>query len=54
MAKHCKIDCASVEDRKALIVVLAMNGYIVRNGKEKRNGKSTYTTFVEYWRPDDE
>ena len=54
MAEHCKIDCESVEDRKALIVVLAMNGYIVRNGKEKRNGKSTYTTFVEYWRPDDE
>ena len=54
MAEHYKIDCASAEDRKALIVVLAMNGYIVCNGMEKRSGKSTLTYFVEYWRGDDE
>lgn len=54
MAKHYKIDCDKVEDRKALVVVLSMNGYIVRMGKEKRNGKSTLTYFVEYWRSDDE
>ena len=41
-------------DRKALVVVLSMNGYTVRMGKEKRNGKSAVIYFVEYWRGDDE
>lgn len=54
MAEHYKIDCDKVEDRKALTVILAMNGYTVRMGKEKRNGKASLTYFVEYWRPDDE
>ena len=54
MAQHYKIDCDRVEDRKALVVVLSMNGYIVRMGKEKRNGKSAVIYFVEYWRADDE
>lgn len=54
MAQHYKIDCDKVEDRKALVVVLSMNGYTVRVGKEKRSGKSTLTYFVEYWRGDDE
>lgn len=54
MSEHFKIDCNLVEDRKALVVVLSMNGYPVRMGKEKRNGKSTLTYFVEYWRADDE
>lgn len=27
MAEHYKIDCDKVEDRKALTVILAMNGY---------------------------
>lgn len=54
MSEHFKIDCNLVEDRKALVVVLSMNGYIVRMGKEKRNGKSAVIYFVEYWRADDE
>ena len=54
MAEHCKIDCNLGEDRKALVVVPSMNGYIVRMGKEKRNGKSAVIYFVEYWRGDDE
>lgn len=54
MSEHFKIDCNLVEGRKALVVVLSMNGYTVRMGKEKRNGKSTLTYFVEYWRADDE
>lgn len=48
MSQHYKIDCDKVEDRKALVVVLSMNGYTVRVGKEKRSGKSTLTYFVEY------
>ena len=54
MAEHYKIDYDKVEDRKALTVILAMNGYTVRMGKEKRGGKSTLTYFVEYWRADNE
>ena len=54
MSEHFKIDCNLVEDRKALVVVLSMNGYTVRMGKEKRGGKSTLTYFVEYWRQEDE
>ena len=54
MAEHYNIDCDKVEDRKALVVVLPMNGYAVRMGMEKRGGKSTLTYFVEYWRGDDE
>ncbi|MBT9713202.1 resolvase [Faecalibacterium prausnitzii] len=54
MAEHYKIDCYKVEDRKTLTVILAMNGYTVRMGKEKRGGKSTLTYFVEYWRADNE
>ena len=54
MAQHYKIDCDKVEDRKELAVILGMNGYTVRMGKEKRSGKSTLTYFVEYWRADDE
>lgn len=54
MSEHFKIDCKLVEDRKALVVVLSMNGYTVRMGKEKRSEKSTLTYFVEYWRGDDE
>lgn len=54
MAQHYKIDCDRVEDRKALVVVLPMNGYTVRMGKEKRNGKSAVIYFVEYWRADNE
>ena len=33
MAEHYKIDCDKVEDRKALVVVLTMNGYTVRMGQ---------------------
>ena len=54
MAEHYKIDCNLVEDRKALVVVLSMNGYTVRMGKEKRSGKSAVIYFVEYWRAADE
>ena len=54
MAEHYKIDCDKVEDRKALTVILAMNGYTVRMGKEKRGGKSTLTYFVEFLSADNE
>lgn len=54
MAQRYKIDCDKVDDRKALVVILSMNGYTVRMGKEKRPGKSHLTYFVEYWKGEDE
>lgn len=54
MSEHFKIDCNLVDDRRTLTAILAQNGYVVRMGKEKRGRKSTFTYFVEYWRPDDE
>lgn len=37
------------EDRLQLATLLIKAGYSVRIGKEKTEGKSTTTTFVEYW-----
>lgn len=45
-----RIDCASPVDRDAIVVILAKNGYTVRQGREKRGKSSAYTWFVEYWR----
>lgn len=42
-----KLKVAKPEDRDAMIVILARNGYTVRQGKEKRNGEKTFTHFVE-------
>lgn len=45
-----KIDCANQADRDTLVCILARNGYTVRQGREKRGAKNTYTYFVECWR----
>lgn len=42
-----KIKVAKAEDRDEMIVILARNGYTVRQGKEKRNGEKTFTHYVE-------
>ena len=38
-----KIKVAKAEDRDTMIVILARNGYTVRQGKEKRAGEKTIT-----------
>jgi len=44
-----KLFIAKPDDRETIIVILARNGYTVRQGKEKGNtGKMV--CFVEYWR----
>lgn len=45
-----KIDCERKEDRDALVMILARNGYTVRQGREKKGNGSAYTYHVEYWR----
>jgi hypothetical protein len=37
-------------DRDVLITILARNGYIVRQGKEKPKGGTRWQYYVEYWR----
>ena len=51
MITAARIECEKAEDRDALVVILARNGYAVRQVREKPNPKSTkYTYFVEYWK----
>ena len=42
-----KFKIAKPEDRDAMIVILARNGYTVRQGKEKRPDSKTPVPFVE-------
>jgi len=42
-----KIKVAKAEDRDTMVVILARNGYTVRQGKEKKTGEKTFTYFVE-------
>ena len=42
-----KIVVSKAEDRDTMVVILARNGYTVRQVKEKRAGDKTYTYFVE-------
>jgi len=42
-----KIKVAKAEDRDQMIVILARNGYTVRQTKEKLNGEKVFTYYVE-------
>lgn len=42
-----KLKVSKPEDRDAMIVILARNGYTVRQGKEKKTGEKAFTYFVE-------
>lgn len=42
-----KIKVSNAADRDAVIVILARNGYTVRQGKEKKPGDKAFTYFVE-------
>lgn len=46
-----KIYISAPGDRDAAVMILARNGYTVRQGREK-NGKA-YKYFVEYFREDE-
>lgn len=43
-----KLYISKPDDRKAVITILAMNGYTVRQGKEKSGKRTIY--FVECWK----
>lgn len=38
------------DDRESVIVILARNGYTVRQGRVKDHGTGKTVAFVEFWR----
>ena len=42
-----KLKVAKQEDRDQMVVILARNGYTVRQGKEKPAGAKTAVSYVE-------
>lgn len=47
---HIFIECAKEADRDALCVILARNGYTVRQTKKKTGTSTRYTYFIEFWK----
>ncbi|WP_164997206.1 hypothetical protein [Clostridium minihomine] len=45
-----RIHIAKPDDRESVIVILARNGYTVRQGREKNRETGKAVAFVEYWR----
>lgn len=45
-----KLYIAKPDDRESVIVILARNGYTVRQGREKNPSTGKSAGFVEYWR----
>ena len=42
-----KLKISKPDDRDAVIVILARNGYTVRQGREKKPGDKAPTSFME-------
>lgn len=42
-----KLKCSTAADRDSLVVILARNGYMVRQVREEVPGKSSYIYYVE-------
>lgn len=49
-----RIHITKPDDRESVIVILARNGYTVRQGREKDAGAGKTVAFVEYWKGADE
>lgn len=45
-----KLHIIKPDDRESVIVILARNGYTVRQGREKDRSTGKAVAFVEYWR----
>ena len=45
-----KLYISKTSDRETIITIPAMNGYTVRQGKERDGNRTVY--FVEYWTGD--
>lgn len=49
-----RIHITKPDDRESVIVILARNGYTVRQGREKDRSTGKTVAFVEYWKGADE
>ena len=49
-----KLHITKPDDRESVIVILARNGYTVRQGREKDHGTGKTVSYVEYWSSEDE
>ena len=47
---HVLIECAKEADRDTLVVILARNGYTVRQVKKKVGTSNRNTFYVEFWK----
>lgn len=45
-----RLEIEKAEDRDAVVVILARNGYTVRQAKEKVGKNTRYTYYVEFWK----
>ena len=45
-----RLEIEKAEDRDAVVVILARNGYTVRQTKEKVGKNTRYTYYVEFWK----
>lgn len=45
-----RIHITKPDDRESVIVILARNGYTVRQGREKDPATGKTAAFVEFWR----
>lgn len=50
MDNRNRIECTKPEDRDMLVMILARNGYTVKQLKEPKGKGRMYTHFIEYWR----
>lgn len=49
-----RIECSKPDDRDMLVMILARNGYTVKQIKELKGKGRMYTYFVEYWKDDND
>lgn len=50
MDEVTRLEIEKAEDRDAVVVILARNGYTVRQVKEKVGKNTRYTYYVEFWK----
>lgn len=50
MADVLRMEIEKSEDRDAVVVILARNGYTVQQTKEKIGKNTRYTYYVEAWK----
>lgn len=50
MNDHILVECLKEIDRDELVMILARNGYTVKQTKKKIGTSTRYTYFIEFWK----